>query len=120
MLKPFKAVSGKNGKVSFTKVPSGHQYILEETKVPEGYHSLGEKYRIKVAYDVQTITKVNANGTTESLTSLTKVVNGNVYKLPETGGSGTSDYIVTGITISLLATALGLGYRRRKGIRGDE
>lgn len=120
MLKPFKAVSDKNGKVSFTKVPSGHQYILEETKVPEGYHSLGEKYRIKVAYDVQTITKVNANGTTESLTSLTKVVNGNVYKLPETGGSGTSDYIVTGITISLLATALGLGYRRRKGIRGDE
>ncbi len=43
------AVSDANGKVSFTNIPSGHEYVLKETKTPEGYQP-GANHSVTVSY----------------------------------------------------------------------
>ena len=40
---PQEAVSGDDGKVSFTGIPSGHSYDLSETEVPDGYSKTGDR-----------------------------------------------------------------------------
>jgi len=45
------ATSDENGIVSFTNIPSGHEYILSETK-KDGYEALNKTYDVVVAYDV--------------------------------------------------------------------
>ena len=44
--------SGEDGKVTFTDVPSGHDYILQETKAPSGHILDTETYSVKVHYGV--------------------------------------------------------------------
>lgn len=43
------ATSDQNGLVSFTKIPSGHEYTLSETTVPAGYEKAADK-QVVVAY----------------------------------------------------------------------
>ena len=50
------ATSGKDGKVSFTNIPSGHTYTLTETSTPEGY----------IAADPITVTVSNGTVTTRA------------------------------------------------------
>lgn len=113
-----KKTSDGDGKVTFTDIPSGHQYILEESVVPDGHYSYGEKYAVKVAYDEQTVTVTNiATGSPVPAEWSGKVVNGTIFKLPKTGGSGTSDYAKAGVLLMLLATIFCSGYYRRKNMK---
>lgn len=49
---PFYAESDANGTVTFTNLPSGHEYVLQETKTPEGYQPNEGEYELGVHYDV--------------------------------------------------------------------
>ena len=42
---------------TFTGIPSGHTYTLEETKTPEGYQGLDGTYTVEVAYGVAVLKK---------------------------------------------------------------
>ena len=108
-----KASSDANGKVTFTNIPSGHQYLLTESKVPAGYVESGEKYRIAVAYDEQTIVVLKADGTVDTAKKWDgKVVNATKYNLPETGGIGTGLFAVSGTV--LISVVLLYGYSRKR------
>ena len=84
----YTAASTADGKVSFTGIPSGHTYILQETKAPPGYISDTKQYKVVVAYDVLTIDGGEWNGT---------VVNKTGPEFPSTGGTGILPYIMTGL-----------------------
>lgn len=111
------AYSDIDGKVSFANLPSGHTYTLTETKIPEGYLSNGNTYQITVSYDTLTVTVTDADG--NALTWGQFIENSTLYRLPETGGSGTSLFTFGGL-LFLTAAALMYGYslrRKREGRR---
>ena len=109
-------VSDTNGVVHFTDIPSGHIYILEETEIPAGYASLGDQYRVTVAYDVVTVAVTAANGGEKEWNGA--IINTTSYKLPETGGSGTTLFIAGGFL--LMALALLLYRSAARGRRGEK
>lgn len=94
------AISDENGNVSFTNIPSGHIYTLEETKVPAGYSKTGETYQVQVAYNVVTVT-VSKNGKTQDWTGVIENYTG--YELPNTGGAGTKTYTAGGLLLMMAA-----------------
>lgn len=49
---PFYAESDANGKVTFSNLPSGHEYVLQETKTPANYQPNDTKYELSINYDV--------------------------------------------------------------------
>ena len=109
------AVSDKNGKVTFSNIPSGHTYTLTETGIPPGYSSDGTTYTVTVAYDELTVQAVN-NGVDTEWNGV--VVNNTYYELPETGGSGTTMYTTGGALLMAAAMyLLYIQYKRRKGGR---
>ncbi len=116
-----KAVSGESGEVSFTGLPSGHDYVLVETQIPDGYQKPSETFAVNIAYDVVTVTVTAADGTT-SLYTIGKtpmtVTNVTGYELPDTGGAGTSLYIFSGFAL-LLAAALVYCIKRRPLRKGE-
>lgn len=114
-IQAVKKTSDANGKVTFTNIPSGHQYLLTESKVPEGYEASGEKYRVAVAYDRQTVTVLKADGTVDTARKWDgKVVNTARYNLPETGGPGARPIVVSGILLTGAALLYGYRIRRRR------
>ena len=106
------AVSGEDGTVSFSKIPSGHQYLLQETKVPDGYLANENVYRVEVAYDTLSVTVTSADGTVKKWTG--SIENVTRYQLPETGGMGTAPYTAGGLAILLGAAMVYTGKKRRK------
>lgn len=46
------------GKVTFSNIPSGHEYILTETKAPNGFQRTEDTYRVTAAYDKLTVEKI--------------------------------------------------------------
>lgn len=118
---PQEAVSGDDGKVSFTGIPSGHSYDLSETKVPDGYSKTGEDYVVTVAYDEVTVQVLGANYV--PIGSLNTdgtgvIVNNTYYALPSTGGSGTQWFTVGGLAL-VLAAGFGLYRIKRRRRRED-
>jgi len=97
------ATSDANGLVSFTRIPSGHIYKLEETKVPEGYASNGYSYSLKVAYDQLVMTVKDQHGNPvewdDTITNITS------YELPNTGGAGTHMYTLAGLVLMIFSAA---------------
>ena len=55
------AVSDVDGKVSFTDIPSGHTYTMEETVAPTGFVKAEQTMKIAVAYGI--VSSAIANGT---------------------------------------------------------
>ena len=108
--------SDENGSVSFTKIPSGHTYTLEETKVPDGYLPNYNTYTVTVAYNGLTVTVKDAGGNTVAWDD--QFVNGFGFELPQTGGTGRMLYAAGG----LLLTAAGalLLYHQARRRRGDK
>lgn len=101
--------SDSDGKVTFTNVPSGHIYTLVETEVPDGYRDDHATYRVTVAYDEITVTR--ADGTAADWNG--KIVNHNLYELPESGGMGTLPYTAGGAAL-ILAAVVGLMYHKKR------
>jgi len=54
-IESFTAVSDNAGLVSFSNIPSGHEYTLTETKAPAGYKTAGTSWPVTVAYDKTTV-----------------------------------------------------------------
>ena len=118
---PRMAVSGENGEVNFSDIPSGHSYDLSETKVPDGYSKTGEHYVVTVAYDEVTVQVLGANYA--PIGSLNTdgtgvIVNNTYYALPSTGGSGTGWFTVGGLALVLTA-GFGLCQIKRRRRRED-
>lgn len=110
------AVSGSDGNVSFTKIPSGHKYTLTETKVPEGYASNGNKYTVEIAYDKVTVTVTTFNGENGQWNN--EIENRTYYELPSTGGKGFWRYTMIGVVMLLTAVGILIWYNDKK--RGKE
>lgn len=110
------ATSGTDGKVSFTNIPSGHTYTLTETKVPDGYQPSGNSFQVTVAYDELTVTVTDQNGNEVPWDEL--VVNYTAYKLPETGGGGTSLFTFGGLLVLTAACVYFVIYTERKYRKG--
>lgn len=111
----FTAVSGSDGSVCFTNIPSGHYYNLEETTVPDGYTPSGYSYRVQVAYNVVSVTVLNSNGEELAGSWDGKIVNNFTYELPDTGGTGTYLYTMGGALLTCAAILLYIhNLKRRK------
>ncbi len=80
---PYTAVSGADGKVSFTKIPSGHIYTLTET-LPEYHINNGDKYTVQVAYNDITISVTHTDGTTEVLENGIGDIENKLFYIPDT------------------------------------
>ncbi len=112
--------SDADGKVTFTNIPSGHTYKLEETVVPAGYLKTGDTWSVVVAYDKVTVTVSKEDGSTETWTDDDPesfvILNRIYYALPSTGGPGTLLLYVAGGILLLSASGFLLfqKYRSRK------
>ncbi len=118
---PYKAVSDSEGKVSFTNIPSGHVYVLTETAPPEGYAATLNTYIVTVAYDETTVTEIMPSGTTVVWTGDNNVIINveSTFIIPETGGNGTSVFIIAGLSLMTFPVLYSLiRYRRKKGLIG--
>lgn len=98
----------KNGKVRIVGFDNG-TYYLEETKAPDGYNKLTSRQRFIIADG-----NLDAifNGETFSTGSGVHVVNKTGSMLPETGGFGTTLFIVIG-SIMVLGTGVVLFAKKR-------
>ena len=106
------AVSGADGSVSFTKIPSGHTYTLTETKVPDGYLPNYNTYTVTVAYDQITVTVKDAGG--NSVTWDGTFPNGHGFELPQTGGTGRMLYAAGGLLLTAAGELLLYHHARRR------
>ena len=115
-LEPMTAVSDSDGKVTFSRIPSGHTYTLTETKVPDGFSTMGITYAVRAAYDRLTVTVHDPADSDAQWNG--KITNFSYYALPDTGGAGTLPYAAGG---ALLATAalLLLPHHRSKRRKED-
>lgn len=93
--------SDDSGNVTFSNIPSGHIYVLEETKVPAGYSESGDTYSVVIAYDKVT---VKVNGDVDKWNG--KITNITSYELPETGGVGKETVLGMGLLLALSALLL--------------
>ncbi len=113
----IRVTSGADGVVTFTNIPSGHIYTLEETVVPRGFAHNGSTYRVDVAYDVVTVTETTVNGEQNIYTIGTDdmtVVNITSYVMPSTGGTGIIPYIFGGLLLMAAPLKYTLSRRRRR------
>lgn len=116
--------SDADGKVTFTKIPSGHTYKLEETVVPAGYLKTGDTWSVVVAYDKVTVTVSKEDGSTETWTDDVPenfvILNRIYYALPSTGGPGTLLLYVAGGILLLSASGFLLFQKYRSRRREKE
>ena len=128
-IRPFTAKSDANGVVSFSNVPSGHDYVLKETAAPIGFALPDESYKVTVRYNDDSteqartksvITVTKPDGITVTITDDASLTIGNTpyYELPSTGGPGTAWYMIGGLALVTGAGAL-LVYRHRKHGKGE-
>lgn len=115
-INPYTATSGKDGRVTFTNIPSGHKYVLSEVDTPSCYFEDTDQYAVTVAYNALTVTVTHEDGTTESwdLADNPTIVNRRRPRMPETGGMGTLPYTIGGIALMAIGLLYGRALRRRR------
>lgn len=104
---PLTYTSEADGKVEFTKIPSGHIYTLEETAAPEGFVDDGKIFKVTIAMDELSIIRYNTeedaknkvNGTVISTDSMVVTNLPFTYILPETGSVGTLPFTICGLSL---------------------
>ncbi|MDY5349479.1 MAG: SH3 domain-containing protein [Candidatus Ventricola sp.] len=105
--------STADGIVSFTGIPSGHIYTLQETMIPDGYVSNGNTYTVSVAYDKVTVAVQSADGSSVEWSGV--YPNQKYFELPRTGGTGPLLYTSGGLLLmAASAFLLYIHNRRRK------
>ena len=108
-----KQTSTADGSVSFTGIPSGHIYTLQETMIPDGYVSNGNTYTVSVAYDKVTVAVQSADGSSVEWSGV--YPNQKYFELPRTGGAGPLLYTSGGLLLmAASAFLLYIHIRRRK------
>ncbi len=118
ILGPF--TSDAVGSVYFPKIPSGHIYTLEETVVPEGYLATEKIYKVTVSLDELSVRVYeSAEDTDGTLWQGDKdfifTNEPYTYILPETGGTGTLYFTLSGCVIIMLPTVYGIiSYKRKR------
>ena len=129
---PVKATTGKDGIATFTGIRRGATYELRETTPPSGYMTAGP-WILEVRDENATLYPATENPdgtltqTGETGTPLTvsgtdpKVLSVTVrdiswgYKLPDTGGAGTTSYTAGGLALIFgAATLMYVHCKRRK------
>lgn len=117
VIEPVTKTSDDNGNFTFTNIPSGHIYKLEETKVPDSYIDSGNTYKVSIAYNGLSVEVRDASG--NLLEWKETIENDMYYTLPETGGMGTP-YLTFGgllmVAVSLVFICI-IGRKRQKGGR---
>lgn len=109
------ARSDEQGQVTFSAIPSGHQYTLEETRTPPGYTQTGHTYSVSVAYDALTVSVRDGNQASVPWDGIVR--NTIYYELPDTGGAGTGGYGTVGCTLLAFGgVLLACRTRRRKEV----
>jgi LPXTG-motif cell wall-anchored protein len=99
-------VTSTGGRMILTGLTAGN-YTLRETEAPVG-HLLMEDYQLTLGEGSQ--------GTSISLRLVDPIF---AYSLPETGGSGTTMYIVVGLVLLLTGSALLFQKRRREAVENS-
>lgn len=129
---PVKVTTDENGIATFTGIQRGATYYLRETQAPSNYMTAGP-WILEVGSDGatlypatenpdKTLDKVSNTGTALTVTTGTdtKVLSVTVrdiswgYKLPDTGGAGTTSYTVGGLALIFGAATLLYSHCRRR------
>ena len=108
----YTATSGKDGRVTFTNIPSGHKYVLSEVETPSYYFKDTDTYAVTVAYDELTVTVTHEDGAAGTWDGT--IVNRRRPRMPETGGAGTLLYTIGGIALMAIGLLYGCALRRRR------
>ena len=129
---PLTGTTDQNGIATFTGIQRGATYYLRETKAPSNYMTAGPWILEVGSEDATlypatenpdgTLTQTGETGTTLTVSGTDpKVLSVTVrdiswgYKLPDTGGAGTTSYTAGGLTLILgAATLLYIHCKRRK------
>ena len=111
-INPYTATSGKDGRVTFTNIPSGHKYVLREVETPSCYFEDTDQYAVTVAYDALTVTVTHEDGAAGTWDGT--IVNRRRPRMPETGGAGTLLYTIGGIALMAIGLLYGCALRRRR------
>lgn len=109
----YVAVSQADGSVTFTDIPSGHTYVLQETKPPPGFLTNGNTYTVMVAYDTITVFVSDKSGAELAWDgTITNVPI--LYDLPSTGGGGVLLFLSLGAVLVAVPLIYILIRRRRR------
>ena len=126
------AITDKDGIAAFANIQRGVTYYLRETKAPVGYMTAGPwilevQERTATLYPATegengVLTKTSATGTVLEATGSDPIVFSAAisdqswgYKLPDTGGAGTTSYTTGGLVLIFgAATLLYIHCKRRK------
>ena len=129
---PVKVTTGKDGIATFTGIRRNTTYDLRETKAPSNYMTAGpwileveestatlypatEEENGTLTKSSETGTPLTVSGTDPKVLSVTVRDISWGYKLPDTGGAGTTSYTAGGLTLILgAATLLYIHCKRRK------
>lgn len=119
---PLTYTSEADGKVEFTKIPSGHIYTLEETAAPEGFVDDGKIFKVTIAMDELSIIRYNTeedaknkvNGTVISTDSMVVTNPPFTYILPETGSVGTLPFTICGLSLMAFPILYSVMKRRKE------
>ena len=128
----MKVTTGKDGIATFTGIRRNTTYYLYETQAPSNYMTAGpwileveestatlypatEEENGTLTKSSETGTPLTVSGTDPKVLSVTVRDISWGYKLPDTGGAGTTSYTAGGLTLILgAATLLYIHCKRRK------
>lgn len=91
-------ITNENGMVTFEGVENGTYYLIEQD-APDGYNKLDKPVTVKVGYD----SKEGTNLGTVAVSHEEIVENNSGTKLPQTGGIGTTLFMITGSLLVLVS-----------------
>lgn len=106
--------SDGNGKVSIKNLPIGN-YVLVERKAPVGYQLSAKPWKIIVGSDRNiTVTHGDDTVSPNGNEKIYQLANAKLYSLPESGGSGTYGFTISGVAILATALLLFINNKRRE------